>query len=197
MSLRLLRILALVLAAAVLGLAFYWDPQPASPVIPEAPTAKGGDFTLDSADGPLSLAALRGKVVLIYFGYTYCPDVCPTALSGAAEALRRLDTTQAAQVSVLFISVDPARDSAAHLKEYVAFFHPAIIGLTGSESEVGAVASRYGAYFARQPAAAGDNYAVDHSADILLVAPDGRLAGHLPHGTVPDRLASEILRLLP
>ena len=68
MSLRLLRILALVLAAAVLGLAFSWDPQPASPVIPEAPTAMGGDFTLDSADGPLSLAALRGKVVLIYFG---------------------------------------------------------------------------------------------------------------------------------
>ena len=155
MAVRILQVIAALLLAALVGVAFFWHPEPPTRELPRAAEAPGGDFTLTSAAGPVALADLRGKVVLLYFGYTYCPDICPTALATAAAALGSLSEAEAARVAMLFISVDPARDSPAHLREYTAFFHPAIVGVTGSEAEVAAVAARYGVYFARQPAAAG------------------------------------------
>ena len=142
-------------------------------------------------------ADLRGKVVLVYFGYTYCPDVCPTALTGLAEGLKTLGPEEAAGVATLFVSVDAERDTPAHLKEYVAFFHPGIVGLTGSPAEVAEVARRYGVYYARQKAAtAGGAYVVDHTSETYVLGRDGRLAGRIPHGASPERVAAEIRKFL-
>lgn len=196
-SLRLLQVVAGLLAALVVGLALFWHPDPPERAIPAARGAQGGDFTLQGADGPLRLADYRGKAVLVYFGYTYCPDICPTALTAIADGLRRLAPEEAAKAAAIFISVDPERDTPAHLKEYTAFFHPAITGVTGSPEKIAEVARAYGVFYAKQNASVADgSYAVDHTSDIFLVAPDGKLAGRLPHGTPPEKLAEAMRRLL-
>ena len=197
MPIRLLQVIAAGLAALVLGLALFWHPEPPPRAIPRPVEPPGGDFTLRSGDGPVAWADLRGKVVLVYFGYTYCPDVCPTALTGLAEGLKTLGPEEAAGVATLFVSVDPDRDTPAHLKEYVAFFHPGIVGLTGSPAEVAEVARRYGVYYARQKAAtAGGAYVVDHTSETYVLGRDGRLAGRIPHGASPERVAAEIRKFL-
>lgn len=186
MSQRILLAIATGLALLALGLGLFWNPG-------DAPRAEpGGDFTLLSADGPVSLKDYRGKVVLIYFGYTFCPDVCPTELTNTAAALKLLKPEEAARVAVLFVSVDPERDTPAHLKEYTAFFHPAMVGVTGTSAEVAAVARQYGVYYARQKAESAAGYTVDHTSDIYLVGRDGRLAGRMPHASPPEKMAAEI-----
>ena len=107
--------------------------------------ARGGDFTLTSADGPATLADQRGRVVLIYFGYASCPDICPTSLAFITAALRALTPAELERVRVVFISVDPARDTPEKLKQYAGHFHPNIIGVTGSPGTLADVATRYGA----------------------------------------------------
>lgn len=197
LSLRLLQATAALLAILVVALALFWHPEPPERPLPVAKVPEGGDFTLQSADGPVRLADLRGKAVLVYFGYTFCPDICPTALTATAEGLRQLTPAEAAKVAVIFISVDPERDTPAHLKEYAAFFHPAIVGVTGSPETIAEVARRYGAFYAKQNAiTAGGSYVVDHTSDTFLVAPDGKLVGRLPHGTPPEKAADALRKLL-
>lgn len=161
------------------------------------PAGAGGDFTLDSADGPVALSDLRGKVVLLYFGYTYCPDVCPTALSAHAAALGVLKPEERAKVAPLFVSVDPERDTPARLKEYARFFHPQMIGLTGAPDRLQVVARQYGVFYARQAANESGQYAVDHTSESYLIAPDGHLAERLPHGASPETIAAALRRWLP
>ncbi len=96
----------------------------------------GGDFVLQSWAGPVALSDLRGKVVLMYFGYTWCPDICPTSLALMSAAFGELQPEQLERVQGLFVSVDPARDTTQRLKEYGAYFHPSILGVTGSEETV-------------------------------------------------------------
>ncbi len=201
MSERSLLAVVVLLAALVAGLGLFWHPDlpdaPLPVVASPASAPAGGDFTLQSADGPVALSDYQGKAVLLFFGYTYCPDVCPTALSTAATGLARLSPEEAAEVAVLFVSVDPKRDAPERLKEYAAFFHPAIVGLTGSPEAVADVARRYGVYYAEQPLeTAGDGYVVDHSADTYLIGRDGRLFGSLPHGTGPEQVAAGIRNIL-
>lgn len=152
--------------------------------------AIGGDFSLTAHDGTQrSLADFRGKVVLLYFGYTYCPDVCPTDLMAVAALLRALGEG-AEQVQALYVTVDPERDTPAQLAAYVAAFHPRIIGLTGSVEQIRTVAERYKAYFAKVPA--GGGYLMEHSANFYILDRAGRYAGSLPPGTRVDRLADVI-----
>ena len=113
MSERILMAIAGLLAALVLGLAFFWQPELPERPLPKAALAEGGDFTLQSADGPVSLKDFRGKVVLVYFGYTYCPDICPTSLAATAEGLKLLTPDELARVAMIFVSVDPKRDTPA------------------------------------------------------------------------------------
>lgn len=157
----------------------------------------GGDFALKSADGPFTLESLRGKVVVVYFGYSFCPDVCPAGLTSIGAALGQLTSLERARAAGVFVSVDPERDSLPHLKQYAAFFHPNMIGVTGTPAEVAKVARQYGVFFSRQAANEGGQYSVDHTADIYLVAPDGRLVERLPHGTAPQTIAAAIRRWLP
>lgn len=147
------------------------------------------DFTLSSADGPVSLRDFRGKLVLLYFGYTFCPDVCPTALTTLAQALKQLAAEERQQVQVLFVSVDPARDTPQHLKEYLGFFDPGFVGVTGNTAAIAAAARSWGVYYAAQPADAAGRYSIDHSAFTALVGRNGKLLMRLPHASTPADVA--------
>jgi protein SCO1 len=194
---RILMAIAGLLAALVLGLAIFWQPELPERPLPRAALAEGGDFTLQSADGPVSLKDFRGKVVLVYFGYTYCPDICPTSLAATAEGLKQLTPEELARVAMIFVSVDPKRDTPARLKEYVTFFHPAIVGVTGAPEEIAAVAKRYGVFYAEQKVeTAGDGYVVDHSADTYIISAAGQLVGKIAHATPPERVVETIRKHL-
>lgn len=158
--------------------------------------ARGGDFTLQSADGPVALADLRGQVVLIYFGYASCPDVCPTSLALTAQGLALLSPGELQRVRVLFVSLDPARDTPQKLKEYTAHFHPGITGVTGTPEAVAEVARNYGAAFRLQKVESAAGYVVDHTSFTSVVAPDGRLVERLPHGALPAEIATVVRRTL-
>lgn len=197
MSERILIAIAGLLAALVLGLAFFWSPELPERPLPMAALPPGGDFTLQSSTGPVSLKDYRGKVVLVYFGYTYCPDICPTALAATADGLKQLTAEELTRVAMLFISVDPERDSPARLKDYVEFFHPNIVGVTGSSESLAEIAKRYGVFYARQKVeTAGDGYVVDHTSDTYVVGPDGRLLSKISHASPPDQVAAEIRKRL-
>ena len=197
MSERILLVIAGLLAAAVLGLALFWQPELPERPLPTPAALSGGDFTLQAANGPFSLHDLRGKVVLLYFGYTYCPDICPTSLAATAEGLKQLTPAEQAKVAMVFISVDPERDTPARLKEYAEFFHPAMLGVTGTPENLAEIARRYGVFYARQPVAtAGGDYVVDHSADTYVVDAAGKLVGKIAHATPPDQVVLAILKYL-
>ena len=197
MSERLLIVIAGLLAALVLGLAVFWSPEMAERPLPRAALPAGGEFTLQAANGPVSLKDYRGKVVLLYFGYTYCPDVCPTSLAATSAGLNLLNAEEQARVAMIFVSVDPERDTPARLKEYVEFFHPNMVGVTGSPESLAEIARRYGVFYARQKIeTAGGGYVVDHTSDTYVIAADGQLVGKIAHATPPDRVAAEIRKRL-
>ena len=152
----------------------------------------GGPFALtDQAGHARTDGDFRGRLMLVYFGFTYCPDVCPTDLQAIALALDKLGP-DGDQVQPIFITVDPERDTAAHLAEYVPLFHPRLIGLTGSFDAIRKVADAYKVYYARVPLKDGD-YTVDHTAYIYLMDRDGNYLGFFPPGTSADRMV-EIIR---
>ncbi|MBV2121144.1 MAG: SCO family protein [Candidatus Thiodiazotropha sp. (ex Ctena orbiculata)] len=156
----------------------------------------GGDFTLQSSQGEFSLEQLRGKVVVLFFGYTKCPDVCPSSLALLSQALNELSEEELQQVRGVFISVDPKRDTFQTLDDYVSYFHPNLIGVTGSESEVAKVAKLYGAQYVEvKLEASAFAYAVDHSATTYLISPQGELRFLLPHQT-PSVMMLEAIRYL-
>lgn len=148
----------------------------------------GGPFDLiDHAGRRRTDEDFRGKVVLIYFGYSHCPDVCPTQLQALSLALDMLGT-DGNVVQPLFITVDPERDTPSHLADYVTSFHPRLVALTGPPSAIREVALAYKVYFARTNPAQGGDYLVDHTGFIYLVGKDGRYRGFLPPGTPPEQI---------
>jgi cytochrome oxidase Cu insertion factor (SCO1/SenC/PrrC family) len=152
----------------------------------------GGPFTLTGSDGkPRSDRDFRGKLMIVYFGYTFCPDVCPADLMAITQALDALGPL-AESVQPVFITVDPERDTKV-LKEYVSAFHPSLIGLTGSLEEIRKVANAYKAFYVKVPNAQGGDYSIDHAGVIYLMGRDGEYLGFMPPQTSPERL-TEILR---
>lgn len=199
--------LALIIAALsglLVWLLLFWEPNPPKPVIRTQPHNQlqlaekpaGGDFTLQASSGPVSLKDYRGKVVLVYFGYTYCPDVCPTSLSLMAQALSSLTPAERRRVQGIFISVDPERDTLDRLKEYAPFFDPGIIGITGTPAQIAALAKQYGASYMKQKPNASGEYSVDHSSVTYVVDASGALVASLPHGTMPQQIVDTIRPLL-
>lgn len=154
----------------------------------------GGPFELtDQAGRTRTERDFRGQLMLVYFGFTWCPDVCPTDLQAIGLALDKLGT-DAASVQPLFISVDPERDTSQHLAEYMPLFHPRLIGLTGSAEAIRRVADAYKVYYAKVPLGKeGSDYTVDHTAFIYLMDREGNYLGFFPPGTSADRMV-EIIR---
>lgn len=157
---------------------------------------KGGDFVLTSKNGAFDLKQQRGKIVLIYFGYTFCPDICPTNLALMAQALNELSEKEMAQVTPVFISVDPERDSLDHLENYATYFHHNIVGMTGSEAIIADIAKQYGASYQKVTGESDGGYLIDHSSFTYLIDKKGQLANSFPHATNPMEIVNSIRRHL-
>lgn len=206
---KLLIALNVTLLALIVWAALFWQPEVDRAPLPgthEArlgqaapltPAPAGGDFTLDGPKGPVALHDHAGKLVLLYFGYTYCPDICPTSLMVWQQALAALSPAEMARVQPIFVSVDPERDTLERLADYVQFFHPGMIGLTGKPEQLKEIAGRYGAVFARVEGASASGYVVDHSAMTYIVDARGQLVASVPHGASVDQLLTEIRQYLP
>jgi protein SCO1/2 len=141
------------------------------------PAKQAFDFRLVDQDGRgFQLSQLRGKVVLFSFGFTHCPNVCPTTLSDLAKIYRALPANAQKAVQVVFVTVDPKRDTPAMMKDYVPYFDSSFIGLTGTESQIDAAVKAYGAYYelVHDSASNPDQYTVNHSAITYLISPDGK-----------------------
>jgi cytochrome oxidase Cu insertion factor (SCO1/SenC/PrrC family) len=153
----------------------------------------GGPFVLIDQNGKRRTDAdFRGKLMLVYFGFTYCPDVCPTDLLQIGLAVDQLGQA-GKMVQPIFITVDPERDTTDHLKQYMAMFHPRFIGLTGGASAIREAARAYRAYYKKVKWKDGSDYTVDHSAFIYLMGRDGEYLGFFPPGASAEQLA-EIIR---
>jgi protein SCO1/2 len=157
----------------------------------------GGPFSLvDGTNKRVTDRSFHGKWEVIYFGYTYCPDACPTTLDTIAETLQRLGPL-ADEVQPLFITIDPKRDTPDAIAAYVKNFDPRIVGLTGSPEEIGAVAREFRIYFAVHKTGDGpDDYLMDHSSVIIVMDPDGRFAGVIAADLPADRMTAKLRQFL-
>lgn len=161
----------------------------------------GGAFALTDQNGiRRSQADFAGRPMLIYFGFSYCPDVCPTALDimgGALDALQQRDAIAYERLQPVFISVDPARDTPPVLRDYLAYFHPRLSGLTGSQADIDAVKSAFKIYAARGAAEdENGNYNVDHSSFFYLMDENNRYLAHFDHAITPEILAEKLAEKL-
>ena len=186
--------LLIVAAAIVIALAWRQDPQGAAGTA--LASAIGGPFHLVDQNGrTVTDADLKGKWQLIYFGYTHCPDACPTALNDIALALDRLGAKRS-EVGAVFITVDPERDTPAVLKDYVASFDAPILALTGTPAEIAQAAKSYRVYYAKHPEPGGD-YSMDHSSIIYVMDPLGRYVTNFSQESDPKQMAAELAKLMP
>ncbi len=157
----------------------------------------GGDFKLTATEGLRSLSDYKGKLVLIYFGYTFCPDICPTNLGNLSMAYQQLTPAERANLQILFVSVDPARDTPARLQQYADYFEANIVGMTGEAQTIAEISKRYGVVYAKvDNPDNGTNYAVDHSAFTYVVDQTGQLQTQLPHATSPEQFIKTIKEYL-
>ena len=155
----------------------------------------GGPFNMVNQDGePVTEKDFRGKYMLIFFGYTFCPDVCPTELQVITAALEQLGDG-AKNIQPVFVSIDPERDTPAVMKEYVANFYPGMIGLTGSKEQVAEMAKRFLVVYSKvaETGTPAKEYAMDHTSSTYLMGPDGNFIKHFSYGTDPDKLAKGLL----
>ena len=187
----------LMLAPAFAGEASTRSPAEVMDILMWNREPVGGPFELTDHTGkPRTNSDFRGKLMLVYFGFTWCPDICPTDLQAIGLALDKLGA-DGDSVQPLFITVDPERDTAKHLAEYVPMFHPRLIGLTGSAEAIRKAADAYKVYYAKvdPPNAKDDSgyYTVDHTSYIYLMDRDGNYLGCFPPGTSADRMV-EIIR---
>lgn len=157
----------------------------------------GGPFTLEDGSGrPVTDRDFRGAYMLVYFGYTFCPDVCPTTLTAVADAMDKLGPA-ASRVKPLFITVDPARDTPAVVKQYAAAFGPRITGLTGTPQEIAKVAREYRVYYAEHRTGPGPgDYTMDHSSVLYLMDPNGGFVAPLRADQSGDEIAANLKKLM-
>jgi protein SCO1/2 len=159
----------------------------------ESASGIGGPFTLlDGNRKSVTDKDFRGKFLLVYFGYTFCPDVCPTTLNEVAEAMDKLGPN-AARVQPIFITVDPKRDTPDVMKQYAASFSPLLLGLTGTPEEIAKVAKEYRVYYAEHRTGPGPNdYSMDHSSILYLMGPDGQFIEPIPADETAAAIAADI-----
>lgn len=156
----------------------------------------GTDFALaDHTGRPRRLADFRGKVTVVFFGFTHCSEVCPTTLKALADAMRLLGT-EAARTQVLFVSLDPERDSETALAQYVQAFYPSFLGLHGKMTDVDQVAHAFKVFSKKEPAVMAGDYSVAHSSGSYVYDPQGRIRLYINHGETPQRIADDLKLLL-
>ncbi|MEM7124451.1 MAG: SCO family protein [Pseudomonadota bacterium] len=155
--------------------------------------AIGGPFELVDQNGEVrSDSDFRGQFMLVYFGYNWCPDICPTTLWQVSAALDRLGE-QAGQVQPIYITVDPERDTVDSMKYYASHFHPSLVALTGSQAQIADVASAYQVEYAKSGNVDGDDYYVDHTAYVFLMDPSGNFLRLFSHEALAEEIASGVL----
>lgn len=159
------------------------------------PPMQAPDFTLESVDGPVTKADFEGQLTVLFFGFTACPDVCPDTLARLRQARAQLPPAQAEQVQVVFISVDPERDTPRRAMDYARAFDPSFVGLTGSPEQIAAVAAGYGIYYGRADLGDGD-YTIDHTASTLVLDRNGNTVLIWPYGTDHEAMAADLRFLL-
>ncbi len=212
--------LALVLFAICIGIAglVFWrtlsieprDPQVAQ-LLPHGKELSGIDL-VDHFGQPFNEQRLRGQWNLVFFGFTFCPDVCPLELKKAADVLKRLDENNQTNLRILFVSVDPERDSEEQLRQYTGYFDPRIIGLTGKNVRLGEFAAMFGASYSRKaeigeevflvkaggdmPENSGEHYLVNHTSRFFLINPEGQYVGSFPPPHDTDMLFSDLSLLI-
>lgn len=155
----------------------------------------GGDFTLDSNQGKVSLSDYDGKVRMLYFGYTFCPDVCPGSLQRIAAAFNKLTPEELTQVQGMLISVDPDRDTVEKLENYTKYFHKQIVGVTGTKAQLDDITKRYDVKYRKSEGSSPESYLVDHTGYIFVLDKTGKIRDYLPHVVQIGR-AVEVLRQL-
>lgn len=174
-------------------------PAPVAPARPPLEGARiGGPFTLTDQNGrSVSDRDFAGKYRIMYFGYTFCPDVCPTdvqAIGAALKSLEQTDPAVAAKIVPIFVTVDPTRDTPAVLKAFVSAFHPRMVGLTGTVHQIEGVKKEFAVFSAKGDPSPGGGYLVNHSRQAYLMAPDGKPIALLPQEQGPQAVADEIKR---
>lgn len=192
-------VLFIIAIGIILGTIFviqpFQKPQNSHAKIISDEKPKGGDFALQGINGTTKLSDFKGKMVLLYFGYTFCPDICPTNLGNISGAYQQLTQKQKDDLQIIFVSVDPERDTPKRLQQYVNYFDANMIGLTSDAATIAKVAKQYGVVYAKvDDPNNGSNYAVDHSAFTYVIDPDGKLQTQLPHATSPDVFVKNILK---
>ncbi|MDT3737659.1 MAG: SCO family protein [Denitratisoma sp.] len=188
----MLRLLFLTLALLLAGCDS--QPQFGNTDISEADYAR--DFALTDHTGkPRTMADFRGKAVVIFFGYTQCPDVCPTTMTGMAEAMKLIGA-DAAKVQVLFVTVDPERDTQELLAQYVPVFNPSFLGLYADAQTIAKTAQAFRVFYKKQPGSTPTTYTVDHSAGSYVYDPQGRLRLYIKHGEKPEVIAKDLKLLI-
>ena len=193
-------LVAVVAAGAVWQLGGLRSPSATAPQAPSE-EAFGGAFSLIDQNGMRRTDRdFRGKYMLVFFGYTYCPDVCPTTLAVTAEALEKLGD-RSTRIAPIFITVDPKRDTPEKLKSYLMAFdaeppslRPNFVGLTGTDEEIAKAADAYRVYYsAHLDARSAGQYSVDHSGHLYLMSPEGNFVSYYSQGILPDELAADLM----
>ncbi len=186
-------VIGALLAVLLLGMGGYMFVSETRPVA----LTVGGPFTLVDGDGKtVTDRTWPGQYLLVYFGYTFCPDVCPTTLTAVADALDRLGA-RADRIQPLFITVDPKRDTPPVVKQYAAAFGPRMIGLTGSPAQIAAAAKAYRVYYAEHKTGDGpDDYSMDHSSVLYLMSPDGQFLAPVRADQTGQEIAAALAKLL-
>ena len=194
-------LIGLLAFALGIGLARYYLPQSSpAPMVENDGYTKvkvtegkfGGDFTLFQGDKAVSPSDFHGKLVVLYFGFASCPDVCPTTLAIIASALRQLTPAELESVQPIFISVDPERDQGEKLAAYATYFHPSFIGITGTPDEVQKVANQYGVFFIKVESDSAIGYLDEHTSKTYIISEDGQYVSILPHDMTSDSLLNAL-----
>lgn len=197
MNIRLFIVgLIAALAGLIGGIAFI--PGAVDTILPKRETTSvgralvGGPFELTAHDGRrVSETTFRGKLMLVYFGFTYCPDICPAGLQVVTAALEKLGA-DADKVAPVFITVDPERDTPEQMKQYVSSFHENFLGLTGSPKDIAKAAKAYRVYYRKVQDEALSDYTMDHTSFLYLMGTDGAFITHFPHTISPEKLAERL-----
>jgi len=189
-------IVAAILAVAVgLGLGFLIPVG--KPDLEVSQSFIGGDFEMVNHRGEtVTQETFKGRHMLVYFGYTFCPDVCPTELQAVTVALNDMGK-KADAITPVFVTIDPERDDVAAVREYIGFFHPRLVGLTGTPAQVEAITDAFGVFYAKaRDTGETSDYLMDHSSLIFLMDEDGRYVTHIRTGTAPEVIARQLIDAL-